>query len=500
MRKKILSLITILVLVFTISIISVSAEGAILGETLVYKYSYVEDLPTQYVKGSEIEFYEYDGEQIPDFRHYFEVYDNAQTILNMHSVGGAIDLGGYTWDMNFDINTVGTYQVTLSYTGVTGSRSETIELEVIEEDIEGPTINLVGGNFNKIRVENRDEFLAEFNQYLRRARVYDSVDGVIKVTIDDFDVDDIENLRTADLRANVDITLTVEDKAGNEATKTVTLTIVDLKAPNIHNVRTLTTQKGRRINLTNHLRFSDNYSDEAEIKNNAVYEIYSTLVVKNTWESGPRRAKPSDGEQIKNYLRLTNAGLDSFLTYVETNYPTVHVVGDYYEIKDNNQMHYVYIARKEAVEGSEVDTNVWEITTNKALATGRKLESFETFEMSEAELLDYAMVENEEGFRVNDYYQTLDLTTNKKYFVYIKETENVYRDKHEQPTINFNKVGVYYVKVNVADEYGNTASAVYRVVVADGLSFTESILIVNGVVLGVAAIGVVMYIVFRRRK
>ena len=197
---------------------------------------------------------------------------------------------------------------------------------------------------------------------------------------------------------------------------------------------------------------------------------------------------------------MTNAGLDSFLTYVETNYPTVHVVGDYYEIKDNNQMHYVYIARKEAVEGSEVDTNVWEITTNKTLATGRKLESFETFEMSEAELLDYAMVENEEGFRVNDYYQTLDLTTNKKYFVYIKETENVYRDKHEQPTINFNKVGVYYVKVNVADEYGNTASAVYRVVVADGLSFTESILIVNGVVLGVAAIGVVMYIVFRRRK
>ena len=149
--------------------------------------------------------------------------------------------------MNFDINTVGTYQVTLSYTGVTGSRSETIELEVIEEDIEGPTINLVGGNFNKIRVENRDEFLAEFNQYLRRARVYDSVDGVIKVTIDDFDVDDIENLRTADLRANVDITLTVEDKAGNEATKTVTLTIVDLKAPNIHNVRTLTTQKAEEL-------------------------------------------------------------------------------------------------------------------------------------------------------------------------------------------------------------------------------------------------------------
>ena len=84
----------------------------------------------------------------------------------MHSVGGAIDLGGYTWDMNFDINTVGTYQVTLSYTGVTGSRSETIELEVIEEDIEGPTINLVGGNFNKISVSFSDIYMININLFV----------------------------------------------------------------------------------------------------------------------------------------------------------------------------------------------------------------------------------------------------------------------------------------------------------------------------------------------
>ena len=60
MRKKTISLVAILVLVFTFSITTVKAQDAILGETLVYKYTHIEDLPVQFVKGSEIKTYEYE--------------------------------------------------------------------------------------------------------------------------------------------------------------------------------------------------------------------------------------------------------------------------------------------------------------------------------------------------------------------------------------------------------------------------------------------------------
>ncbi len=499
MRKKTISLVAILVLVFTFSITTVKAQDAILGETLVYKYTHIEDLPVQFVKGSEIKTYEYEDEIIPDFRHYFQVYDNAQTILNMHSISGEVDLGGYTWDMDFDIDTIGVYEISLSYSGVTGFKSETIELEVIEEDTEGPEVFILSGNFNKTRIENPAEFLSEFNNYLRKSRVYDKVDGVIQITIDDFNEEDIETLKTADLREAVLLTLNVEDSAGNITEETVTLNIVDLKAPNIHNATTVTTRKGQRINFTSHLSFSDNYSAPSEIIKN--YEVYSTLVVKNIWEAGVRRANPSEGTEIKNHLRLTTDGIDGFAEYLEVNYPTVYVVGDYYEISSlEEETSYVYISKKETIEDSELPINVWEITTDKTKATGRRLERFETFNMSQQELLDYAKSEHEEGFRVNDYYQVLDLTTENRYFVYIAETDNIYRDKHDQPIIDFDEVGVYYVRVEATDEYGNIASAVYRVVVADGLSLMQGVLIANAVVLGIGIIGVGFFIIFRRRQ
>lgn len=502
MRKKLMSLIIIFTFVFTFSVIKVNAEDAILGETLVYKYGRIEDLPTQFVKGSELKFYEYEGELIPDFRHYFEVYDNAETILNMHAVGEAIDLGGYVWEMDFDIDVVGEYDISLSYDGVTGLKSETITLEVILEDIEGPEIFILGGNFNKTRIENPDDFLSEFNTYLRRVRVYDKVDGVISITIDDFLEENIETLRTANLRDTVALTLNVKDTAGNISSETVTLKIVDLKAPNIHNATTITTKKGQRVNLTRHLSFSDNYSEESYIRENARYEIYSTLVVKNIWEAGARREKPSEGKEIKNYLRLTDAGLNSFVDYLSATYSTVYVVGDYYEITDNaGERNFVYISKKEeTLDSSEIKRNVWEITSDKRKVTGRRLAKYETFDLSREELLEYVSTEHEEDFKVHDYYQVLDLTADSKYFVYIKETENIYRDKHEQPIIDFNKVGVYYVRVEAEDEAGNIASAVYRIVVTNGLSLMQGVLIINGIVLAIGTVGVIVFIVFRRRQ
>ena len=69
------------------------------------------------------------------------------------------------------------------------------------------------------------------------------------------------------------------------------------------------------------------------------------------------------------------------------------------------------------IEDSELPINVWEITTDKTKATGRRFERFETFNMSQQELLDYAKVEHEEGWSQR-LLRSLDLTTENRYLLY----------------------------------------------------------------------------------
>lgn len=504
MRKKIISLLTITLLLFSFIGLKVYANS--LGETIVEESEFLHDLPTQFVKGSEMATYVYEGEKVLDFRAYFEVHDNAVTFLDMYDREGPIDLGGYVWETNFDIDEVGVYDVTISYVGVDGYRSATVELEVIEEDTEGPTIFVASGGpgrkFNKTRVENYDDFLNEFEAYLRRARVrvYDTVDGLIQVTVDNFDEDDIEALRKADLKDVLNLVLEVEDKAGNVSSVTITLEIVDEKPPNIHNAVTITTKKGVPIdNLIGHLSFSDNYTDAEKVREDATFEVFETLVVKNIWVAGARRASQSKGDMLKHYLNLDENGLDGFVEYLETTYPTSYVIGDYYKvIVDENTTKHVVITEKELID--DLNYNVWEIVDEDTKATGTLLGELEVFDLSQTELLNHVNEKYVEGFRVDDYYRVLDLPTNNRtYYVYIKETEDTYTDLIEDGAIDFDEVGVRYVRVTAVDEYGNQSSAVFRVVITDGFSLLHTILIVNGVILGVAAIGISIFVLSRRR-
>lgn len=495
MRKKLFSLVTMFLLLVSFSSTKLFANDGILGETLVNVYTYVEDLPQQFVKGSSIKLYEYGGEEVYDFRDYFEVYDNAEVILNMHNISGEIDLGGYVWETDFDIDVVEVYTVTLTYEGVTGIKSNFFELEVIEEDVELPEIFMVDRDFNIVRRENEQDFLREFNHFVDRIRVYDKVDGVIDINVNHFDETQLESLRNADLRDKISITLKIKDNAGNEASKTVTLTVVDSRAPNIQNIKTVTTKKGKRINYTKHLKFVDNYTDSEDIQR--TYTIYKTLVKKNIWELGDRRASQSEGKELKNFLTLTSSGLNSFIDYLNTHFSTVYFIGDYYELIDNENVTYVAITNK--VDDGEGNTiNQWESSTNKSIAKGRRLERFILNEMLKEEFYQSVKDEHETGFKVNDYYKVLDLTSGKRYYIYLKEKEDELRD--EQQSINFNEVGVQYVRVQARDEFGNTASATYRVVIENGITFFQGILIINGIVFAVAAIGVGVYYITRRRK
>jgi|LSQX01.1.fsa_nt_gb hypothetical protein len=501
MRKKTLIIIvTLMLMISSLATRIYADEGGILGETLVYTYVYLDDLPKQYVKNSEIEHYDYGGQSVLDFRHYFEVYDNAEIILDMHNRDGEIDRGGYVWDFGgFDITEEGFYTITLSYAGVTGDKSNSIELEVIAEDTEAPEIFMQDANFNKIRLDKDDEFNREFDRFLHSIRVYDKVDGLIKITKEHFPEEEIARLKAADLREKVTITLNISDKNNNESSKTITLTIVDLKAPNIHNVKTVVTKKGKRINYTAHLDFSDNYSEKADIY--VKYEIYKTLVQMNLWEAGDRRAEQSKGNELGNYLRLAASGLESFIDFLDANYSESYLVGDYYRVFGlDDQTNYVYIKEKveTPTDDGSVFKNVWEITTDRKDLKGISIESYTVIAKDKNNLLQEIIDDHETGFQKFDYFKINDLVADSRYFIYIKEKEDDLRD--QQDNINFSKIGVQYVYVEAQDQFGNISSVRYRVVIEDGITLLQSVLIINGIVLVVAAAGVAVFMVTRKRK
>ncbi len=500
MRKKIIALMIAFTFMVTFFGIKVNAQGTIMGETLVYTYNYVEDLPVQYVKGSEIKTYEYGGEELYDFRDYFEVYDNAEIILNMHEGDEGIDFGGYVWDMDFDIDEVGVYTITLSYEGVTGFKSNFVELEVIEEDVEAPEIFMYDRNFNKTRAERPEDFDREFEAFINTTRIYDKVDGIIKISIDDFSEETIEDLRNADLGDKHSLTLEINDKAGNTSTKTITMTIVDLKAPNIQNVKTITTRLGKRINYMAHLGFIDNYSDRENIT--VTYEIYSTLVKKNIWEKGERRLIVNKGNELFNYLRLTDEGFSSFIDYLEVEYRESYLVGDYFEVVDEEGIVTYFVINKKVetiVDDQTKNINDWQQTSDKP-AKGKRLESFVLIDKTEEQMFEDIKEEYETGYDEDDFIKVEDLVSGKKYYIFIKEKEDELRDKINN--IDFNKPGVSYVRVIAEDEAlpPNRAIANYRVVVEDGISLIQAVLIANGIVLVGGGIAVALYYFLRRRK
>lgn len=499
MRKRILTILVAVTFVFTMFTVNLKADGVIMGETIVYLYNNISDLPQQFVKGSEMATYEYGGEEVYDFRDYFVVYDNTITILDMHSLEEGIDKGGYVWNTDFDIDVAGVYEIELSYEGVTGHKSNSVELEVVEEDIEAPEIFMQDGKFNKTREENVADFEREFASFLNRIRVYDKVDGIIEITKDDFDEELIESLRVAPLHATVEVTLTVVDEAGNEGSKTVTLSVVDSRAPNIQNVKTITTRKGKRINYVNHLVFVDNYSDREDIVVN--YDIYETLVRMNDWQTGDKRPTQSSGSLISSLLRFEDDGYDSYIRYLAKEFKTGYLTGDYFEVIDEGVENYFVIDSKEEVliDGVNVEVNKWTHVTDKKELKGKRLRLFYSTNMNQSNFLEYVKEEYETGFEDNDYYDVLDLKEDSKYFVYIAKKDDDLRDRIE--TIDFNKIGVNYVNVEAIDEFGNDATVNFRVVVENGISLFMTVLIINGIALAVVGgAGLIIFLTRRYQK
>ncbi len=505
MKKKLINLMLLALIFFTFRGVKVFAddEQVILGETIVNVHKNHVDLPKHFHidKGVPMYTYEIDGEFIEtmDFRPYFEILDNRVDILDMHRLddfGEPIDKGGYEWDFGgFDIEVPGEYDITISYKGVQSEKSATITVEVIEEDITPPQVYFPNFNFNITKTD--EEFEREFQRYLGQIRVYDLVDGIIHITVEDFDEDELQELNDARLGDRIELTLVISDSFGNEIISTARMNIVDRKAPNIQNVRTVVAKVNKPVDFKGHLVFVDNYNDPDEIIKS--FTVYGTLVQKNVWQASTSRRNDKKGVLIDSYIRMTDD--DSFVSYLQSKQPRGYNLGDYYEVHSDEGIRYFYIKEKKEIEGQEVRDNIWVATSSKGKLRGKLLEKYTLFEYSSDDFIQYLEEHHEADYNRHDFFKIKDvlIPSNNDYFVYISEKENEYRDLQEDSNgegyIDFTKIGVQYVRVTAEDEGGNRATVYYRVVIENSISLMQTVLIVNAVVLVFSAVVVgVIYI------
>jgi|LSQX01.1.fsa_nt_gb hypothetical protein len=213
-----------------------------------------EELPLEFVKGSES----------PDFKKYFSITDNVTVVEVTEDL---IRLGG------FDINKVGTYNVSIIYSRPyvfdtnRDLKNVRITVKVIEEDLTPPNIITykiddemnIDGKLPWTYKDSLDILIGRFS-------VKDNVDGQIPVTREMFqgiDLVDITNIDTEYL-----ITFTVVDSSGNIATKEINLLVLDNVSPYITNFNNRYYSSNKNINIlnvANEVGALDNYDENDNI-------------------------------------------------------------------------------------------------------------------------------------------------------------------------------------------------------------------------------------------
>lgn len=267
MIKKLLSVMMILTVFIATPLFVMAQENedpSVTTNANIERRASRDNLPVFFVKGQEIATYEYEGEDVLDFRRYFNIWDQRTDILKMNNrVDGAIqsiDLGGYVWDFSgFDVNVLGKQEIKVSYTGISGVtvvQKET--LTVIENDVTAPVIYGLFGN-------NIDFDLGQsFETWIASITAVDNVDGVIELTLDNFE--GYETIETGKLNSVHEATLTVSDKAGNVETRNLIITLKDRSAPVIYNTINIETKKNKPIDYKSHVYAKDNLTEQDKIK------------------------------------------------------------------------------------------------------------------------------------------------------------------------------------------------------------------------------------------
>ena len=210
-----------------------------------------EDLPVEFIINTEA----------PDFRNYFTVSDNGIDKEFTVRMGG------------FNISKEGTYRVSVIYQRQFVFRNDRdrgsaeIEAKVILRDETAPEITT-------FRIDDQLNDLGQLpwtyqqslDIFISRFTVKDNVDGKIEVTRDMFKGIDEVDINT--INKAYTVTFEVTDKAGNKATKEVTLWVLDDVNPFLTNFQNRYYSIGSKINileLVKEVGIQDNYDNSDNV-------------------------------------------------------------------------------------------------------------------------------------------------------------------------------------------------------------------------------------------
>ena len=188
----------IFALLFSLLILGSQVDNQFKAEDLepaVIDISVNEKLPTTFIMGSEM----------PNFKSYFVVKVN-NTSRNV--IDDEIDL------TSFNINQVGDYTITVTIVAGTSTKSHTLDVKVVLEDVTAPTVTLskpfIFNDFGQIAWDSRESMI----KLMERFQIFDDVDGVILASEEMFE--GIEKVRLNNYDHEYSIFVSIKDKAGNE--------------------------------------------------------------------------------------------------------------------------------------------------------------------------------------------------------------------------------------------------------------------------------------------
>lgn len=188
----------IFALLFSLLILGSQVDNQFKAEDLepaVIDIAVNEKLPTTFIMGSEM----------PNFKSYFVVKVNG---INRNVVDDEIDL------TSFNINQVGDYTITVTIVAGTSTKSHTLDVKVVLEDVTAPTVTLskpfIFNDFGQIAWDSRESMI----KLMERFQIFDDVDGVILASEEMFE--GIEKVRLNNYDHEYSIFVSIKDKAGNE--------------------------------------------------------------------------------------------------------------------------------------------------------------------------------------------------------------------------------------------------------------------------------------------
>ena len=243
------------------------------------------NLPLELVLGQNLPTYEYEGDEMPDFRRYFTITANREPILDMWQLDPltgemGIDKGGYEWNfIAFNIDKLGQSPLFIIYNG----QSARVNFKVVEFDTTPPYIFEYENGIPIVKplpaifqIEAGDNLPQQFVRFFVGDNVDDETQLVRRNENGEYEFKpeyfpNYHILDNAEANIEYELQVRVHDKAGNLYQQDIIVIIRDTTPPTIFNIPNIEIKKGTTVDYTANVRVQDNLSSPENIT--IIYDI-----------------------------------------------------------------------------------------------------------------------------------------------------------------------------------------------------------------------------------